>query len=110
MEIALVTSADVWEMPDERTGELRRGVSVWFLNQYREDTDTQLGYKPSKISAPPEVLDQLKGKLPGFFKLSFGSRPGAQGKATLTLIGVDHVKNADLFGSVSAPEKSGAQR
>lgn len=101
-ERALITSADAWEMPDERTGELRRGVSIWFLNEYREDTAQAFGFKPTKVSGTPEVLEEVRGKLPGFFELQFGSRPGAQGKATLTLVGLKHIKSVDLFGNKPA--------
>ena len=97
-ERALITSADCWEMPDERTGEIRKGLSVWYLNEYREDTATAFGFKPTKVSADASLLEQVRGKLPGVFEMEYGSRPGAQGKATLTLIGVRYVKGIDLFG------------
>ena len=29
---ALLLSADLWEMADEKTGEIRRGASVWYIN------------------------------------------------------------------------------
>lgn len=106
MEQCLILSADKWEMPDERTGELRSGVSVWFLNDYREDTDTSVGYKPSKLSAPVELLDQLKGQVPGYFEMIYGSRPGAQGKAQLTLVGVKPVRSSALFRSGKAATPS----
>lgn len=106
-ERALITSADTWEMPDERTGEIRKGLSVWFLNEYREDSDSAFGFKPTKVSADRSLLEDMRGKLPGIFELEYGSRPGAQGKATLTLIGVRHVRAIDLFGqSMSQPVKA----
>lgn len=98
-EKALVLSADKWMMTDKDTGQVLQGVSVWFVNDYREDTVESFGYKPTKVSASPEVLDQLKGKLPGLFEMSFGSRPGAQGKAALTLISLKHLSPVKLFGA-----------
>lgn len=92
-EKALVLSGDPWEMPDERTGEIRKGVSIWFVNQYREG---DFGQKPSKVSAVPEVLEGLRGKLPAVCELEYGARPGAQGKATLTLVGVRVLRSVDL--------------
>lgn len=53
---------------------------------YRDDTDESFGYKPTKVAATEEILTQLKGNLPGLFDINFGSRPGSQNKATLTLI------------------------
>jgi hypothetical protein len=105
-EKALVLSADAWEMTDEKTGELRKGVSVWFLNDYREDTLTSVGFKPTKVSADPSMLDLLRSaKLPALFEMHYGSRPGAQGKATLTLIGMGHIADLDVF-NVPAPKKA----
>lgn len=91
MERVLILSADVWDVTDERTGRPMTGISVWYANDYREDTEVSFGYKPTKVAATPEILSQLKGILPGIFDINFGSRPGIQNKATLTLISVQKV-------------------
>lgn len=102
-EKVLILSADSWGMTDKETGEFVKGVSVWFVNEYREDTETSVGQKPSKVSATPEIFEKLrKSPLPGLYELSFGSRSGAQGKATLTLVDAKYVGEAKLFGSVKA--------
>lgn len=98
MERVLILSADAWDMTDERTGRPMSGISVWYANDYREDTEVSFGYKPTKVAATPEILSQLKGNLPGIFDINFGSRPGTQNKATLTLISVQKVAPIDLFG------------
>lgn len=98
MERALVLSVDRWEMQDERTGELRRGLSVWYVNDYREDTRDAIGYKPTKVSADPELFQTFaKARLPAIFAMTYGSRPGAQGKATLTLTAVAAQANVNIF-------------
>lgn len=97
-ERALILSCDSWEMPDEKTGEIRKGLSVWYVNDYREDTAGSFGFKPTKVSADCALIDRLRdAKLPALFDLDFGSRPGAQGKATLTLTGLTKVQNVNLF-------------
>lgn len=102
-EKALVLSADSWEMPDERTGEIRKGLSVWFVNDYREDTPLAIGYKPTKVSADVAVLEQLRtAGLPAVCEMHYGSRPGAQGKATLTLIDIKPVQRVDFFAKAKA--------
>lgn len=104
-ERAFVLSADGWEMPDEKTGEIRKGFSVWYINEYREDSATQIGLKPTKISATAEIFEVLKtGKLPALFDLDFASRPGAGGKATLTLVRVKHIKDIELFSAPTNPK------
>lgn len=106
MEKALILSADSWSMPDEKTGEIRTGVSVWFVNDYREDTDQAVGFKPTKVSADTDLLPLLRAaKLPAVFNMHYGSRPGAQGKATLTLIKADKIASVNLF---SEPAKASA--
>lgn len=103
-ERVLVLSADVWSMPDEKTGELMDGVSVWFVNDYRDDTPQAIGFKPTKISVPSEKVTEIfnsfkKNGLPGIYEFSHSSRPGAQGKATLMLRSVDFVELVSLFGA-----------
>jgi len=99
-ERALVLSVDKWEMPDEKTGEIRRGLSIWYVNEYREDTDASFGYKPTKVSAAPELMEQFrKARLPALFDMDYGSRPGAQGKATLTVIKAEGIANVNVFSA-----------
>ncbi|WP_421354751.1 hypothetical protein [Aeromonas veronii] len=101
-ERALILSADVWSMKDEQSGKPLSGVSVWYVNDYREDADDSFGFKPTKVSGTQEILSELRGKTPGVFEVSFGSRPGAQNKAQLTLVGVKHVAAVDLFAEHTA--------
>lgn len=101
-ERALILSADVWNMKDEQSGKDISGVSVWYVNDYRDDSSDSFGFKPTKVSATTETLLDLRGKLPGVFEVSFGSRPGAQNKAQLTLVGVKHVAAVDLFAEHTA--------
>ena len=98
-ERALVLSADAWEMPDEKTGSITKGVSVWYVNDYRDDDEKSFGFKPTKVSSTPEMLEHLRGKCPCLADLDFGSRPGAGGKAALTLVKITVAKPlVELFG------------
>lgn len=95
---ALILSADFWRMPDEKTGEIREGYSVWFINDYRDDAEGAIGFKPTKVSATAEIFEALRpAQLPALFDLDFGSRPGQAGKATLTLIKAKHLKDVAIF-------------
>lgn len=108
-EKALVLSADSWSMPDEKTGEIRSGVSVWYVNDYRENTDKGVGMKPTKVSSDPSLFEALrKATLPALFEMHYGSRPGAQGKATLTLVGLTHVADVDVFAVPATTSKKAA--
>jgi hypothetical protein len=102
-EKALVLSADPWEMTDKDTGQIVKGVSFWYVNQYR---DGENGQKPTKVSVSSELFDMVKGKLPALCELEFGSRPGAQGKATLTVVGAKVLKAVDFSGLFGASSKA----
>lgn len=99
-EKALVLSADPWSLVDKVTGEVKNGVSCWFVNQYR---DGEFGQKPTKLSITDEVASVLKGKLPAVCDLEYGSRPGAQSKAALTVVGAKVLRAVDLSTFFNAP-------
>ena len=93
MDLSLVLSADPWEIPDERTGEIRKGLSIWFVNSYR---DSESGLKPTKVSGDVALWDQLRGRLPAVCSLSFSTRPGKENKAQLVLSSVDVIDQWDV--------------
>jgi hypothetical protein len=98
MELVLVLSVDRYEFTDERTGEIRKGVTLQYVNDYREDRPTSLGFKPIKASANDEVFDTIKKSgAPGLYKLHSRTRPGKEGKPTLTIVKAEHVKNMKIF-------------
>lgn len=98
MEKALVISADRYEFTDEKTGEIRKGVTVNYINDYREDTEMSVGLKPTKISANAEVFDAIRaGTAPALYELDFRTRPGKEGKPTLQLVKATLVKTIDVF-------------
>lgn len=94
----LILSADVWEMTDEKTGKTNTGVTVYFINSYREDTQDTLGFKPSKVSATLEQFKKLKANsLPALYDIDFSTKPGAQGKVTVVIQDVKFIKAIELF-------------
>lgn len=108
METALILSADRWEMTDERTGEIRSGVSLYYVNEYREATDKVIGLKPTKTPATNEVFEAVrKGGAPGLYQLDFRTRPGKEAKPVLMASRADFIRKLELFTeSVSVqPEK-----
>jgi hypothetical protein len=97
-EKVLVLSADNWNMVDERTGQPMAGVSVWYVNKYRDDDVGSLGNKPIKIGATDDTFKVLReGGLPGVYELDYGARPGKGGKASLTLTGAKFIHAVDFF-------------
>lgn len=100
----LILSADAWNMTDEKTGEVMSGVSVWYVNDYRDDAEGSFGFKPTKVTLQdPDMFKQLSGKLPCLADLDFRSKPGAGGKASLVLGKIAVVKpSVQLFESAPA--------
>lgn len=98
METALVLSADKWNLTDEKTGELRNGIMVQYINDYREDSDRAIGFKPIKASSTPEVFDAIrKGGAPALYQLDFRTRPGQAGKPTLVIVKAELVRAVKIF-------------
>ena len=96
----LLLSADPWEMTDENTGEIRKGTTLFYLNNYRDSSGRALGYKPTKVSSPAEVFKNLKSEqvsLPAFATLGFSTVPGAGGKASVVIDSVEVTEEKELF-------------
>lgn len=101
-EMALVTSADPYDVTDEKTGNQIKGTSVWFFNNYRDASTANgaLGIKPSKVGCTDELFERMKTmNLPAMCEMVYGSRPGAGGKATLTLLDIKNAVSVDFFGN-----------
>jgi hypothetical protein len=98
MEKAILLSADVWEMQDEKTGQIRKGVSVWYITEYRDPSEVNsTGYKPAKVTADFSLWQKLHNQLPCRASMHYASRPGPAGKATLVLVDIDVDEQLFLF-------------
>jgi hypothetical protein len=98
METALVLSADHYEFTDEKTGDVRRGVTVQYITDYREDTPRSVGYKPIKAPAASDVFDAIKKNgAPALYHLTTKTRPGKEGKPALTVVKADLIKSLSIF-------------
>lgn len=97
-DVALVLSSDHYRLTDEKTSEIKELFQVWYVNQYRESSDTELGCKPIKITCDEAVFQSLKTfNLPAVCSLDFSSRPGKAGAAALVLSRVQLLSNPPIF-------------
>lgn len=97
-ENVLILSVNKYEFTDEKTGEIKKGVTLHYVSDYRENTATELGFKPSKTGANEAVFDAvLKGGVPGMYRIDTRSKPGKDGKPTLTVVGAQLAKKVPLF-------------
>ena len=98
---ALVLSADHYTIPDSKTGEIQQLYQVWYVNDYREDSATEIGGKPIKMLTTPEIFNKLRGHvLPSLFDLELRSRPGKANAAALTVTGFVFVSTPVIFAVV----------
>jgi len=80
-----------WEMVDEKTGEVRKGASV-FVGQEPSDPDSDiLGWEVMKFSVSVDVYEKakyLKMDFPGEFPVDVSLKLGAAGKGQLNILGI----------------------
>lgn len=103
---ALVMSADLYEIPDDRTGEVQKLHQVWMINDYRVATAKEHGSKPIKTLIDAAIFAELvKHPLPSLFELDMAMRPGKGNTPAVTVVGFKYVRTPDIF---SAPIKKAA--
>lgn len=95
---ALVLSGDHYSIPDEKTGEMQNLYQVWYVNDYRENSKTEIGGKPIKMLTTPEIFAKLRvHALPALFDLELRSRPGKANAAALTIVDFKYVSTPVIF-------------
>jgi hypothetical protein len=103
-DLALVLSSDHYSIPDDK-GVTQELYQVWFINQYRESSDRELGSKPTKTLCDAAVFEQLKAfNLPALCGLEYSARPGKGGAAALVLARVQHLGNPSIFEIPKQPK------
>jgi len=107
-DLALILSADHYSIPDEKNaGVTNQLFQIWYVNDYRDPSATEVGCKPIKMLTTPEIFEQLqKAELPSLFELDLRSRPGKANAAALTVVGMKFVSTPKIF--VTVPQKVAA--
>lgn len=106
---ALILSADHYTITDDKSGEINQLFQIWYCNDYRDDTDTEIGCKPIKMLTTAEVFQDLKKQeLPSLFDLELRSRPGKANAAALTVVSFSYVSTPAIF-EAAKPVKAAAK-
>lgn len=79
MKPSLVLEAAPWEIADEKTGELRRGFSIFYVDFDSPLIGRKRGYETLRISGPDDVVGPALREVPGFYDLRFRQRAGRNG-------------------------------
>ncbi len=87
---------------DDGTGQME-GTTLYYLDPQNQAKDEDLdGLFPFQVNGPPAMFHQLPA-LPGEYELKMERRPGARGKATEVLVGLEYVRELSLGDAYSAP-------
>ncbi len=80
-------------MTDEKTGEVRKGCTVHYINDYQVETANAVGDAPMKVQASDEVFNEVKKhKAPGVYEINTRTKPGKEGQATVVMTQAKFVK------------------
>lgn len=98
----VVLGVQSWELEDEKTREIKKGISVHYLDPASpEDSEDSKGIFPAKLTAKTSLMDSF-ANLPGRYKFDISLKRTGGGKTGVELNSVEYV------GSVSfdAPTNS----
>lgn len=77
-----------WSFPDEKTGEIREGVTVFVAQDNQDSSGDTLGLEVMKMTAPIYVYERaksLKIPFPADCQASVNLKLGAGGKAVMQI-------------------------
>ncbi|TAM39154.1 MAG: hypothetical protein EPN61_12900 [Burkholderiaceae bacterium] len=96
-ETVLILRASKWELTDEKSGEIRKGCTVHYINDYQVETPTAVGDAPMKVQASDEVFTEIKkNKAPAIYEIGTRTKPGKEGQATVVVTQAKFVKTFTL--------------
>jgi len=102
-DVALILSADKYEIPDSRTGEVQSLHQIWMANEFRVSTDKEKGCKPMKVLVEPSVFAEImKCDLPALFAVDVKMRPGKGNALAATVVGFKFVTAPKIFPTPAA--------
>lgn len=97
-DIALILSADRYDIRDDKTGEVQALHQVWMSNDYRVATDKEKGCKPMKVLVEGAVFGEImKHDLPGLFNVDVKMRPGKGNALAATVVGFQFIGSPKIF-------------
>lgn len=106
-DIALILSADKYEIPDAKTGEVQALHQVWMSNDYRVATEKEKGCKPMKVLVEPQVFaDIMKCDLPALFSVDVKMRPGKGNALAATVVGFKFLGAPKIFPVAAKPAQA----
>lgn len=97
--IGIITYSKPWNMTDDRTGQMKQGVSIEYLACDKLtpviNDDGSRGVRHCKESISTELLTKIIA-VPGMYKLDWGMKPGSKGKMEVKLVDIEYVGTVDI--------------
>ena len=89
---------------DDGSGKME-GTTLYYLDPQNQAKDEDLdGLFPFQVNGTPSMFHQLPA-LPGEYDLKMERRPGARGKATEVLVGLEFVGEVSFGEAYAAPSE-----
>lgn len=96
---ALVFYTKPWQMTDERTGELRVGITIEYIMAEHmkpvSNEDGSQGYGYCKESLATDKLPKIK-EVPGYYNLKFVLKTGSKGKPVIKLDDIEFLSSVEV--------------
>lgn len=97
-DLALILSADKYEIPDSKTGEIQSLHQIWMSNEYRVSTEKEKGCKPMKMLVEAPIFEEImKCEIPGLFAVDVKMRPGKGNTVAATVVGFKFIGAPKIF-------------
>lgn len=88
-EKVFILSASRYSFTDESTGEIRKGMTVFYVNDIKPvaPTDTVKGTVPVKANFPYEMFNTL-GDVPGYHSIEYTQTANSRGQLRFVYNGI----------------------
>lgn len=97
-ETILVLGVTAYKFADERTGEMREGAHIHYLNNYAFNEPNKKGTLPTKMSAALSIFEDVETKqFPAICDLESISLPDGKGQPKLTPVKIHYTRPVSLF-------------
>lgn len=103
MRPSLVLEASPWSLTDEKTGEVRNGWSLFYVDFESPLVGRKRGFETLRISGPAELVGDALRAVPGFYHMAFRQRAGRNGgKVEIALASLRFVAPMEVPGDPDA--------
>lgn len=102
MEEILVLGLTAYRFADERTGEMREGAHVHYVNDYTFNEPDKKGFLVVKISVPMSVFaGNVNQSFPAICTMKTINLPDGKGKPKPTVTEINYIRPVEIFSKTT---------